>query len=242
MAGQIFVGTSGWSYKHWVGVFYPPDLPPARYLAYYAGHFDTVEVNYSFYRLPSHEAFAAWRQETTAGFVLAVKASRYLTHMRKLKEPAGPLGRLLEAAAGLEEKFGPLLFQFPAQWGKNLPRLAGLLAILPAGRRCAFEFRHPSWLGEDVYAALARYGCALCIPDHPALPQALRRTADFTYLRFHSGRYCADYSAAELAHWAERLRGFLTAGVDVYAYFNNDVAGYAVQNAAALRSLLRQAS
>lgn len=242
MADRLFVGTSGWSYKHWVGVFYPPQLPPARYLPHYAGHFDTVEINYSFYRLPSHEAFVTWRQETPAGFVFAVKASRYLTHMRKLKEPAEPLRRLLEAAGGLGDKLGPLLFQFPAQWRKNLPRLEGLLAILPPGRRCAFEFRHPSWLGEDVYAALARHGCALCIPDHPALPRALRLTADFTYLRFHAGRYIADYSAAELALWAGRLRGFLAAGADVYAYFNNDVAGYAVQNAAALKSLLRPGS
>lgn len=238
MAARLFVGTSGWIYKHWVGILYPPGLPATRYLATYARQFDTVEVNYSFYRLPSREAFVNWRLETPAGFVFAIKASRYLTHMKKLKEPAEPVRRLLDVSAGLEGKLGPFLFQFPAQWGKNLPRLEGLLDMLPGGHRYAFEFRHATWLDEEVYAALARHDCALCIPDHPEMPQALRITTGFTYLRFHTGHQSGNYSSEELATWAERIRGFLAQGLDVYAYFNNDISGYAVQNAATLRSLL----
>ncbi len=233
-----YIGTSGWVYKHWRGIFYAPGLPPAEYLSFYARHFRTVEINYSFYRLPSRANFVGWRDSTPPGFVFAVKASRYITHMKKLQEPAEPLRRFFASAEGLGEKLGPVLFQFPHTWQKSYQRLETFLEYLPPGRRCAFEFRHPSWLSEDVYQALAKRGAALCIPDHPDLAKDLRLTASFTYVRLHSGRYGIGYTEPELALWARRLGEFLGEGADAYVYFNNDPEGYAVRNAQRLRELV----
>ncbi len=236
--GALAVGTSGWVYRHWRGVFYPEGLGGEQLLRFYASRFATVEVNYSFYRLPPREVFAAWRAATPPGFVFAVKASRYLTHMRKLREPAEPLARLLESAAGLGEKLGPILFQFPRNWGRDLERLRAFLPLLPADHRYAFEFRNASWLVPEVYATLAERRCALCIPDGPGVPQDRRLTAGFTYVRMHGGRHSARYAEAELAEWAAWLAARLAAGVDCYVYFNNDVGGFAVENARQLRELV----
>ena len=240
MGGQLLIGTSGWVYRHWYGPFYPAGLARDQLLPFYAARFRTVEINYSFYRLPSRENFEAWRSATPDDFVFAVKASRYLTHVRRLRDAAEPLNRLLGSARGLGPKLGPLLFQFPGDWPHNQRRLEDFLALLPAGDRCAFEFRHASWLVPEVYQALAAHECALCIPDSPTLPQDRQVTAPYVYLRMHSGRFSANYTDAELARWVGWLAGRLAEGLDVYVYFNNDVAGYAVANALRLGELLRE--
>ncbi|MBI3978142.1 MAG: DUF72 domain-containing protein [Chloroflexi bacterium] len=238
MSTSVWVGTSGWVYPHWRGVFYPPGLSQTQYLRHYAERFSTVEVNYSFYRLPPRERFASWRAETPPGFCFAAKASRYLTHMKKLKDCERPLARFLEAAGGLQEKLGPILFQFPANWHADLDRLRAFLALLPAGYRYAFEFRHPSWLSAEVFGALAAFGCALCIPDAPGMPQAIQLTADFAYVRMHHGTFGVSYGDDELAIWAERVHVFQRESADVYVYFNNDPGGAAVADAQRLIALV----
>jgi uncharacterized protein YecE (DUF72 family) len=208
-------------------------------LPYYAARYPTVEVNYSFYRLPSREVFASWREATPDGFVFAVKASRYLTHMKKLRDAAEPLGRLLASVEGLGPKVGPILLQFPHTWPRDLERLRSFLPLLPADTRFAFEFRHPSWLEPEVFAALREHCCALCIPDSPTLPQAREVTADFSYVRLHAGRYeGGNYTEGELAEWAGWLRGRLAEGITSWVYFNNDWEGFALANARRLMELL----
>jgi len=237
---EVWIGTSGWIYKHWVGIFYPPNLPAGEHLPYYATHFPTVEVNYSFYRLPERSAFEAWRQQTPVGFLFAVKGSRYLTHMKKLKDPQEALARLMERATALEEKLGPILFQFPHTWAANLSRLDEFLGALEAyaPRRFAFEFRHESWLCPPVYALLERAGAALCAPVSPRLPRHLGLTAPWTYIRMHEGRAGIGFGGAELQEWAGHIGRFERQGADVYVYFNNDPQGYALRDADALRRLL----
>ncbi len=240
----LWVGTSGWVYRHWNGLFYPQGLPGNQQLAYYSERFQTVEINYSFYHLPERSVFEAWRAGSPPDFLFAVKASRYLTHMKKLKEPEEPLQRLLERATGLGSKLGPILFQFPHQWRVNLDRLSAFLAALQAfpGHRYAFEFRHTSWLVEDVYALLNDAGAALCLPVHPEVPLDVRLTAPWTYIRFHGGRYGVGYSDEELDEWAAHIRGFRGSGADVYAYFNNDWGGHAIWDANRLLERLEPAS
>lgn len=242
--GNIRIGTSGWIYKHWMGIFYPHKTPGNKQLAFYAEHFDTVEVNYSFYRLPGKSVFETWERSTPADFLFAVKASRYLTHMKKLKDPTEPLARLMERASGLGEKLGPILFQFPAQWEKNTERLAAFLEALKVypGQRWTFEFRHESWLDEDIYDLLSSAGAALCVPIHPGLPRDCRLTASWSYLRFHTGKHGTGFSKQELEEWAERITRFREKGADVYAYFNNDPGGHALRDAKALGKMLRAES
>jgi uncharacterized protein YecE (DUF72 family) len=248
-AARARIGTSGWSYKHWEsGVFYPPKLPAREHLAFYAQHFDTVEINYSYYQLPPRQTFAAWRRDSPEGFLFAVKASRYLTHMKKLKEPEEPLQRLLHNAGGLGEKLGPILFQFPRRWALNMERLSHFFEALRAhtGRRYAFEFRHQSWLVADVYAILEQHNAALCLPIGWGIPLDVQLTADWTYLRFHGGEHSITFSDAELLPWAQRIRGWLDDGVDSYSYFNNDTLengrAPAIDNATRLRELVALSS
>ena len=240
----LWIGTSGWVYKHWIGVLYPPKLPAGRYLPLYAAEFPTVEINRSYYRLPERAHFEAWREQSPPGFLFAVKASRFLTHMKKLKEPEQPLERLMTAAQGLEEKLGPVLFQFPRQWRVNLERLDHFLGALHpyAGTRFAFEFRHASWLVPEVYARLERAGCALCLPVGWGIPLDVQVTALWTYVRMHGGEAANAFSDEELAAWAARIDGFLARGQDVYVYFNNDPFGDAIRDAARLRALLESGS
>jgi uncharacterized protein YecE (DUF72 family) len=220
----VWIGTSGWSYKHWDRTFYPDRQPAREHLLFYAQQFPTVEINYSYYRLPERKTFETWRSVAPDGFLFAVKASRYLTHMKKLKDPAEPLDRLLTSAGGLAEKLGPILFQFPRGWQVDLERLRLFLDALRAHppHRYAFEFRHQSWLTADVYAALRRADAALCLPIGWGIPLDLQLTADWTYLRFHGGQQSTFFEDDELAPWAERLRGWRDRGVDCYCYFNND--------------------
>ncbi len=244
MAHAVHVGCSGWNYAHWRGTVYPPGLPPARWLADYATRFDTVEVNNTFYRLPSPDAVASWVRGTPPGFVFSVKASRYLTHIKRLRELADGVAIFYERIAPLaaSPKMGPVLWQLPERFHRDDDRLAGALAALPPGRHC-FEFRHPSWFDPAVYALLRAHGAALVIGDHPKRPfQTMELTADWTFLRFHYGRRGrnGNYSTAELATWARRIRAWREV-VDVYAYFNNDWRGFAVANGVALRGMLEKA-
>jgi uncharacterized protein YecE (DUF72 family) len=240
-AGRMWIGCSGWNYADWRGPVYPPGVPTRRWLEHYATLFDTVEVNSSFYRLPRASAVAAWVAATPPGFVFAVKASRYLTHIRRLRELAPGVALLLERlepmiAAG---KLGPVLWQLPESFRRDDERLAAALAVLPAGRNC-FEFRHASWFHPDVYALLREHGVALVIGDHPARPfQTHELTASWTFVRFHYGARGrgGNYSERELDAWAARLAAWRARG-DVYAYFNNDWHGHAVTDALWLKERL----
>lgn len=236
----IWIGTSGWVYKHWKGIFYPEHLPAAEQLAFYARNFSTVEVNFSFYRLPERSVFEHWKAQTPAGFLFAVKGSRFLTHIKRLKDPEEPLRRLMDRASGLEEKLGPILFQFPHTWAVNIDRLAYFLEALGAyhGWRFAFEFRHESWLTEEVCRLLERADAALCLPVCPGMPLAVRLTAPWTYIRMHHGARDVGYDDDELKLWARRIRGFRDQGADVYVYFNNDFEAYATRNAERLCKMM----
>lgn len=235
---HIHIGTSGWVYPHWRGVFYPPDLPEPAWLGHYARHFAAVEVNRSFYRLPTREQFAAWRRETPAGFVFCVKASRFITHMKKLKDPQQTLPPLLEAVAGLEDRCGPLLFQLPPRWRADAPRLEAFLAVLPVGMQAAFELRDPSWHTPEVLGLLAAHGAAFCIYDLAGFQSPRALTAGFTYVRLHGpgAAYCGRYGRRALSEWADWLaRQPLQAA---YVFFDNDQAGFAVQDALELKAIL----
>jgi uncharacterized protein YecE (DUF72 family) len=237
---RLWIGTSGWVYKHWMGIFYPAKMPGSEQLAFYAEHFETVEVNFSFYRLPERSVFEQWRAQTPDGFLFAVKGSRYLTHMKKLKEPEEPLQRLMDRAGGLGEKLGPILFQFPASWQLNLERLRAFLEALEAypGQRFTFEFRHVGWLTPKVFTLLEGVGAALCLPVHPRMPLEIRLTAPWTYIRMRTGEHGTGYTDPELERWADRIRVFLGQGIETYVYFNNDPGGHALRDAERLRSML----
>ena len=237
---MLFLGTSGWVYKHWMGIFYPEELHGEQQLEFYAQHFSTVEVNYSFYRLPEKSVFETWREQSPQDFLFAVKGSRYLTHMKKLKDPVEPLTRLMERASGLQEKLGPILFQFPPTWSVNCSRLEFFLELLQTypQQRYTFEFRHNSWLNPQVYKLLERAGAALCLPVSPTVPLNIRLTAPWTYIRMHSGQSGIGYSDEELSTWATRIREFLQRGVDVYIYFNNDPEGHAIRDGKHLSAML----
>lgn len=238
---MIWIGTSGWVYQHWRGCFYPPGLPQRAWLGYYARHFPTVEINRSFYRLPTQANFAAWAAAAGfhGGFTFAVKASRYLTHHKRLYGPEGPLARLHQAATGLGPHLGPVLYQLPPGWPADLPRLAYFLAHLPPGRRAAFEFRDPSWFQPAVLDLLDRAGCPLvrAIGGHYT-PLEVPDVGAFRYLRVHGGLYGVGLTDGELAFWADRLRAEAVAGRDMYVYFNNDPDCHAVYDAFRLRALL----
>jgi uncharacterized protein YecE (DUF72 family) len=232
--GELQVGTSGWIYPHWKGTFYPAGLAEKAFLDYYAQRFSTVEINYSFYKLPSQENFAHWAAATPSNFTFAVKASRYLTHLKKLKDPTEPLQRFFTSVAGLDGKLGPVLFQLPPHWKKNLERLAAFTAALPPGPRYAFEFRDPSWLSDDVYTLLSAHQTALVLSDYRSLPLPLTLTTNFTYIRLHGGKNGPGYTAEELAVWAKRVNSYRSNGIDVYVYFNNDPGANAPRDAQSL--------
>jgi uncharacterized protein YecE (DUF72 family) len=234
------IGTSGWNYSHWRGAFYPADLPRSRWQSYYMARFNTVEVNNTFYRLPEKQTFAKWKQEAEEGFIFSVKASRYITHMKKLKDPEEPAANFLEHAGGLGEKLGPVLFQLPPQWKANPGRLDAFLGAIPAGFRYAFEFRDNTWWDPEIYELLTSRGAAFCIFDLEGRLSPLEVTADFVYVRLHGpgSAYQGDYSDRTLSEWAGRFRGWLEAGIEVYCYFDNDENGYAAKNALRIKELL----
>jgi uncharacterized protein YecE (DUF72 family) len=232
---RIRIGCSGWSYGHWRGVLYPTSGSSERWLELYAAAFDTVEVNATFYRLPTRAAVARWAEATPPGFCFAVKASRYLTHVKRLRELEDGVRRLRERIEPLETsgKLGPVLWQLPERFHRDEGRLRAALRVLPPGRN-AFEFRHESWFRPDIYELLAEHGVALVAADRAGsrLPSGPLDAAGWSYVRLHHGRGVRGrYTPSEIRSWADRLDG--THG-DVYAYFNNDWEGYAVANARAL--------
>jgi uncharacterized protein YecE (DUF72 family) len=235
---ELRIGCSGWAYKDWTGPFYPPGTKDAQRLDYYAARFDTAEINASFYRLPSEAAVVAWARRAPEGFVFAWKVSRFITHAKKLKDCAGPAALVFGRMAPLGDHLGPALIQLPPQLHRDDARLAGFLDLLPPGRRTV-EFRHESWYAPEVFGILAERDCALCISDHHAAPSPWEVTASFVYIRGHGpgGRYHGRYPAAELAAWAQRIRGYRDRGLDVYAYFDNDVKSAAPFDGQALASL-----
>ena len=240
MAATYYIGTSGWHYPHWQGPFYPPTLPASAWLEYYVRHFDSVEINNSFYRLPSLATARAWRDTAPPGFIFAMKASRYITHMKKLREPRRSLRTFLAVARALDRKCGPLLFQLPPRWRCNPARLAAFLRALPRGREYAFEFRDRSWHAPEVYALLRRHNAAFCIYQLAGFEAPRVLTADFAYIRLHGPAgyaYGGSYTDPDLAIWAREIRGWKSLR-RVYVYFDNDEAGYAVQNALALQRLI----
>jgi uncharacterized protein YecE (DUF72 family) len=238
---DIRIGTSGYHYKHWVGPFYIPKTPPARMLEFYARHFDTLELNNSFYRLPSPEAFEEWRDATPRNFVFAVKASRYITHQKKLKAPENAIENMVPRAEHLGKKLGPFLFQLPPHWKSDPGRLLGLLSILPRRHRYAFEFRDPSWIGPQVYRILQKFNAALCIYQLAGYHAPLEITADFAYVRLHgpaAGKYQGSYDDERLSWWARWIELQARKLKAIYMYFDNDQAGYAAKNALRLKEMV----
>jgi uncharacterized protein YecE (DUF72 family) len=252
MSGALRVGCSGWNYKHWRGTFYPPELPARAWFSYYSRVFDTVEINNTFYRLPESSTFEAWRENAPAGFLYAIKASRFLTHMKRLRDPEEPVLRLFERACQLRQHFGPVLYQLPSSFHCDLKRLDDFLAILPRRLgelggtpatqplRHVFEFRHPSWYVAETHAVLHAHGAVMCLHDKHGSAVFEPLDTAFLYIRFHGpgGRYYGRYERRRMDDWAARLSEQWREGRDVFAYFNNDPEGMAPINAQELRALM----
>ena len=236
---RVLIGTSGWSYDHWEGPFYPEGLASAKRLEFYSQHFSTVEINTSFYHIPQEKTVFRWKEIVPENFAFAVKAPRFITHMQKLKEPRSAR-RFIERMEALGDKLEVVLFQLPPFWSKDALRLSRFLAHLPKNHRYAFEFREASWYDREVYSILEQGGAALTSHDLHQIESPIEVTAEFTYLRFHGtiGTYGGKYSRLQLARQEKRIRRFLAQGLDVYAYFNNDERGFAVENAKELAMLL----
>jgi uncharacterized protein YecE (DUF72 family) len=237
---DLRIGCSGWQYRHWRGNFYPAAVPQSRWFEYYATRFDTVELNNSFYRLPEKETFARWRAAAPKRFLFAVKASRYLTHMKKLKDPAEPLRRMFGNVRALGPRLGPVLYQLPPHWTCDVGRLNAFLDLIPRDVPQAVEFRDPSWYAGFVFETLQRHRVALCL--HDMKPSASPRLAigPFVYVRFHGAgaRYGGRYPDSALEDWADWLAARQASGLPIYAYFNNDVGGHAPRDAVRLAALL----
>lgn len=238
----IHIGTSGWSYDHWKGPFYPGDLSSDHMLAYYSRYFSSVEINNSFYHLPEKQTLEHWRSTVPKHFLFTAKVSRYITHMKKLKDPAESVSTFLQRISTLEDKLGPILFQLPPRWRFNAERLSTLLGILSRDFRYAFEFRDTSWLNEQTYELLSRYNAAFCIYELDGFLSPKKITADFVYIRLHGpdGPYQGSYNTPTLSGWAGALSTWLRQGLMIYCYFDNDEIGYAAQNAYQLQAMLQR--
>jgi uncharacterized protein YecE (DUF72 family) len=237
--GKIYIGTSGWHYKHWKGTFYPGDIKEAEQFAFYKKHFSTVEINNSFYRLPNGKTFKAWKEAAPGGFIFSVKASRYITHMKKLKADKVSLNKFFTRTGKLENKLGPILFQLPPHWKINAERLQDFLQRIPKGYRYTFEFRNESWHEEKIFDILKKHNCAFCIYELAKHLTPLQVTADFIYIRLHGpgDKYQGSYTTAQLKKWAQQCRKWQLSGKDVYVYFDNDQKGYAAFNAKKLKQI-----
>ena len=230
---DIRIGTSGWYYNRWVGKFYPADLPKSKWFEYYAKQFDTVEINNTFYHLPKEKSVQRWHQLAPKGFVYTVKANRYITHIKRLKDTSEPLERFFKMAGILKEKLGPVLYQLPPSLHKDLDLLKGFIRLLPKRGLSVFEFRHKSWYDEETLKLLDEKGAAFCIHDLGGLETPRVITSDLIYIRFHgpTGRYAGNYTKKALQKWADWIKEHKKEVRSVYAYFNNDVAGHAIRNA-----------
>ena len=237
--GEVRIGTSGWAYKDWNGPFYPDEVKTKDRLSYISRRFPTLEINASFYRMPTDKAVAGWREQTPDDFLFAWKASRYITHNKKLKDAADSLDYLFERTKGLGDKLGPILFQLPPNLHRDDARLEAFLDLLPARHRYSIEFRHPGWYADEVLAMLKARNIALCISDHHHAPAPWEATADFIYLRGHGpgGRYHGRYGEAALRDWAAHIRRW-GKDRDVFVYFDNDIKSAAPKDAAQLIGLL----
>ncbi len=240
MPGALRIGTSGWHYKHWKGTFYPENLPAPKMLDFYVQHFDTVEINNSFYKLPSEQALAAWRDGAPRGFLFSAKGSRFLTHMKKLKDPEEGVARFMERIETLGPKLGPILFQLPPFWNVNVERLEAFLGALPRGRRYGFEFRNDTWHTPEVYGVLRRHNAAFCAWELAGVRSPVEITADWTYVRLHgpAGPYQGNYHHDVLVQWAGQIRRWRRRLRAVHVYFDNDQEGFAAHNARELRQLV----
>ena len=236
----IRIGTSGWHYKHWIGNFYPQGWPASKMLGYYCERFDTVELNNSFYHLPKRPALESWRDSTPAGFCFAAKGSRFLTHMKKLKDPEQGLERFFGAIDILAHKLGPILFQLPPNWEIDFDRLKIFVQHLPRHHRYAFEFRNDTWSVPQIYDLLAQNNIAYCIFDLAGTQSPIEVTADMVYVRLHGpgGKYQGSYTDNALSQWAKRIYNWRREQKSVYIYFDNDQAGYAAENASKLKTLV----
>ena len=234
---DIRIGTSGWHYNHWTGLFYPEELPKSKWLEHYASNFDTVEINNTFYQLPKEASLKRWHEQAPKNFVYSVKANRYITHIKRLKDAPEPLERFFERVGILAEKLGPVLYQLPPNFHKDLDRLGNFIKFLPGDRIAVFEFRHKSWFSEDTFRLLNQFGVGFCIHDMPGMKIPRVVTADIIYIRFHgpTGRYEGNYSKSALQSWAEWLKEHTKEVHSIYAYFNNDIHAYAIRNAKQLK-------
>lgn len=240
---MLFVGTSGWQYRHWRRVFYPDKLPQREWLRYFAGRFQTVEINNTFYNLPERSVFERWRRDTPDDFVFAAKMSRYLTHLKRLHDPQEPVQRFMDRARGLGPKLGPILIQLPPRYTADLGLLEGTLELFEPTVRVAVEFRDESWFTPETCRLLERHGVALCLADSPRRKQPAWRTAGWGFVRFHegTGRDAPGYARTALQRWIARIGELWPDGEDVYVYFNNDTGGYAIRDAVVFAELARSA-
>lgn len=240
--GKLFIGTSGWVYSHWKNVFYPANLAQKDKLKYFSRHFQTVEINYSFYHLPDTNTFQKWRKETPTDFIFAVKISRYITHIKRLKKVKDACKTFLENASELKEKLGPILFQFPQNFkadNENIERLKFFLSYfhtLNSKCRYALEFRHQSWFTDEIYKILKKHNAAFVIADSPDYPKTEIITANFVYIRMHGSKilFSSNYTEQELKDISQKIKKWQSKKLDVYIYFNNDAEGYAIKNAKTL--------
>ena len=240
MTANYLIGTSGWHYEHWRGQFYPQALTKSGWLNFYAQNFATVELNNSFYRLPSEKAFTQWRDSVPENFRFAVKVSRFITHIKRLRNVEEPINNFLSRARGLNHKLGPLLYQLPPNMPRRDEMLESFLKLLPRELSHAFEFRHKSWFDQGIFDLLRHYGAGLCVFDMPDFTTPLVATSDFAYIRFHgsAGLYWSCYSDQELESWAQRISEIAKEVNSIYIYFNNDAQGFAVNNAHTLARML----
>lgn len=240
MPGAVHIGTSGWHYKHWRGPFYPEKLPASKMLEFYAQHFDTVELNNTFYRLPTENGLTTWRESTPKGFCFAAKGSRFITHLKKLKDPESAIEKYFERVCQLGKKLGPIVFQLPPWWEADAARLEAFLDALPRRRLYAFELRNPTWHTPEIRRILHRRNAAFCVFEIAGFRSGFDITADFTYVRLHGpgGAYQGSYPREALKEWASRIRKWQKDVRAVYVYFDNDQAGFAVRNALELKQLL----
>jgi uncharacterized protein YecE (DUF72 family) len=241
---QIRIGCSGWNYKHWRGRFYPEGLPQKRWFEHYSATFDTVEINNSFYRLPSGDTFAKWRDQAPAGFCYAVKANRFLTQAKKLKDCAEPLQRMLTPFRNLGDRLGPILYQLPPRFRCNVGRLQEFIALLPGDLTHVFEFREKSWLTDEVLALLDSSGVSFCVHDMPGSATPRWSAGPIAYVRFHGGegKYWGRYPDEGLLGWTDWIVAQAKSGRPVWCYFNNDIDAHAIHDALTLRAMVRQAA
>lgn len=240
VSANVHIGCSGWNYRHWRGRFYPEGLAAKRWFAFYAERFDAVEINNSFYRLPAAATFDRWREQAPAGFCYAVKANRFITQAKKLKDCAEPVERMIVPTRHLGDRLGPILYQLPPHLALNLERLETFLRLLPGDLQHVFEFRHASWYVDDTVAMLDRYGAGFVVHDFPDIATPRWVSGTLAYVRFHgaAGKYCGRYSDAALGEWADWLDQQRRAGRSAWAFFNNDIDAAAIDDALALKAMM----